>query len=199
MTCTEINETEQADLHARLGYAANGDRTRDVLHLSDIYKSLNQTLDPGRFSDDGGPNVLKMEVGILFESILERALAEKFSVLRPGEVVSDEGIWMSPDGVNPDELAVEEYKCTWMSSRHGVTDMFGIPHEKFQHWFWQIKGYCRALGVTTAYLTVLFVCGDYAKPIEPCLKRYRLAFSQDELEENWTMLTRHAREKGLLA
>lgn len=194
-----FEEVEDDGLLEELGQSS-GPRTRGVLHVSDIYKSINQELDPDRFSDDGGPDIEKMEIGLLYESILEEALARKYGTVRPGEVVAD-GIWMSPDGVNPTDEALEEFKATWMSSRHGLVDIFGLPHQKFQHWFWQIKAYCRALEVRKAILTVLWVNGDYDRKVknQRRIRRYRMEFTQDELDENWTFLLRHAREKGMLA
>jgi hypothetical protein len=195
MTCDEV----QDDALLKLMGQSSGPRTRDQLHVSDIYKSINQELDPKRFSDDGGPNLEKMEVGLLFESILEEALAQKYGTFRPGEVELD-GVLMSPDGLNMTDEALEEFKCTWMSSRHGIVDLYGYPNQKFQHWFWQMKAYCYALGCRKAILTVLFVNGDYdrANGMNPQLKRYRIEFSEEELVENWSMLVNHAREKGML-
>jgi hypothetical protein len=195
----KFEEIEDSGVLALMGQSS-GPRSRDKLHVSDIYKSLNKKLDPERFNDDKGPNAEKMEVGLLFESILEEALARKYGTLRPGETMLD-NVWMSPDGVNPDAEALEEFKCTWMSSRHGLIDVFGYPHTKFQHWFWQMKAYCLALGCTKAILTVLFVNGDYDRKngMNPQLKRYAIEFTPDELDENWQMLLRHAREEGLLS
>jgi hypothetical protein len=192
-----FTEIQDDDLIAQIGQSS-GSRTRGVLHLSDIYKSLNQTLDPKRFDASKPMSLPHLEVGLLFESMLEEALARKYGTVRPGEVVSDEGVWMSPDGVNPEAEAVEEFKATFMSSRDGILDVFGIPHVKFQHWFWQIKAYCRALGVRKAILTVFFICGDYTRPFTPQMKRYAMEFSDAEIEENWQLLMRHAREAGLL-
>jgi hypothetical protein len=195
MTVTEVLDDDALALMGQ----SSGPRTRDRLHVSDIYKSINKELDPKRFSDDDGPNLEKMEVGLLFESILEEALARKYGTFRPGEVEVD-GVVMSPDGLNLTDGALEEFKCTWMSSRHGLTDIYGYPLQKFQHWFWQMKAYCFALGCDKAILTVLFVNGDYdrANGMNPQLKRYRIEFMDDELTENWQMLVDHAREKGML-
>jgi hypothetical protein len=194
-----FREMEDDGVLAMMGQSS-GPRTRDRLHVSDIYKSINQELDPKRFNDDDGPNMEKMEVGLLFESILEEALARKYGTLRPGEIEND-GVLMSPDGFNPDAEALEEFKATWMSCRYGIVDeLFGMPLQKFQHWFWQIKAYCLALGLHRAILTVLFVNGDYDRKTgsNPQLKRYEMTFTDEELEENWQMLLRHAREKGML-
>lgn len=204
-----ITSVEDPDLLARLGYAADGSRTEDVLHLSTIYKDLMCDLQPKRFNRDPFKINPRVEAGILFESILEEALARKFSTYRPGEIVSDEGIYMSPDGVNLEQNCGEEYKCTWMSSRAGVTDEDGQPLEKFVHWFIQMKGYAKWLYVDRFLLRVFFVNGNYNRSgllrdgtidpdAGPCFKTFDIGFSEEEIEENWAMLINHARDKGLL-
>lgn len=177
---------------------STGPRTLGVLHLSQITKALSKSLEPDRFDDSKGFNFVKMEAGLCFEDILEMGLAERHGTMRVGEIVSPEGIWMSPDGFNPTTLRLEEFKCTWMTSRHGVADKYGMPLQKFQHWFWQIMGYCKWLDVCGATLRVFFVNGNYEHPYQPVLVEYQLDFSQEEINENWQMLVRYAREINLL-
>lgn len=204
-----VTLVEDPDLIARMGYATNSTRTRNVLHLSDIYKRLMVRLQPKRFSLDPFTNSPRVETGILFETILEEALARKFSTVRPGELVSPEGVYMSPDGVNPDACAGEEYKATWMTSRHGVVDEYGMPLPKFLHWFFQMMGYAKHLECDEFLLRVLFVNGNYNRSgklkdgspdpdAQPSFKTYRCQFTQREINENWTMLMNVAREEGLL-
>lgn len=208
MICTELEDT---GLLARLGQS-DGPRTRDVLHVSDIYKRLMIRLQPKRFDKRdkaGNPipmDLNKVEIGLLFERMLERALAEKFATERPGEIITDEGIYLSPDGVNPELLAGEEYKATFMSSRDGIfeevtvgDDTFQIPREKFLHWFIQMKAYAKWLSTRVFLLRVLFICGDYTRPFTPQFRSFRVEFSDEEIEDNWTMLIQIAREEGLLA
>lgn len=181
------------------------------LHLSTIIKTLMRRIQPRRFPklDDGKEwtteATTRVEIGLVFENMLEQGLAEKFGTVRPGEVFSDEGIAMSPDGVNPSEQALEEYKSTYMSSRDGLFEtvvMEGVEYQvvrdKYLHWMYQIKGYCKWLGVRTAILRVLYLAGDYSKPITPQFKSYRLTFTDQEIEDNWQTLMNVAREEGLL-
>jgi len=198
-----IELVEDPDLIRAMGYAPDAARTRGVLHLSDIYKDLMCDLQPARFSRDPFQMNSRVEAGILFESILEQALAAKFATVRPGEIVSPEGVHMSPDGVNAHLLAGEEYKTTWMSSRAGVTDEYGMPLEKFLHWFVQMKGYAYGLDIRRFLLRVFFVNGNYSKNRadpegSPCFKTWDIEFTSSEIEENWAMLMNHARSKGLL-
>ncbi len=167
-----VREIEDADLLDRL--AADGPPRSEGVHLSDIYKIVMRRLQPDRFDKrdmQGNPlpfDKRRTGVGLLFETMLERGLAEKFATVRPGEIFSDEGIAMTPDGVNPTELAGEEYKSTALSCREGIyetVDVGGqklqIPRRKFVHYFIQMKGYAKWLGVTRFILTILFIYGDY--------------------------------------
>jgi hypothetical protein len=196
MKCEEIADVE---LMAEIGQST-GPRTRGVgiVHLSDIYKILMQRLQPKRFSNERPMDMTRVQVGLLFESMLEEALIRRFSVSRPGEVVSDEGIYMSPDGVNPTLLAGEEYKATYISSAKGITDEDGQPLDKFVHWFVQMKGYAKWLGVTRFILRVLFLAGDYSFPIGPQFKSWDITFTDEEIDENWTMLRNIGVEEGLI-
>lgn len=197
-----IELVEDLDLMARLGHSS-GPRSSG-LHLSDIYKSLMARMQPKRFSG-GTMDMGKIETGLLFENMLERSLAEKFATHRPGEVISDEGIAMTPDGVNLAEGCGEEYKCTWASTRHHdggttpYTDGYGMPNQKFLHWFIQMKGYAKWLNTDTFLLRTLHVNGDYAHPYKPAFVTHRIRFTETEIQDNWRMLMNHARSEGMLA
>ena len=183
----------------------SGPRTQGVLHLSQIYGSLMKKLQPKRF-DTGKPmDMTRVNLGLVFENMLERGLAERFGTVRPGEIVGfmdDTDVYMSPDGVNPALNAGEEYKATFMSSGKGIVDEDGQPLEKFVHWFFQMKGYAKWLGVERFLLRVLFINGDYkwtgGSPTGPQFKTYDITFVGDEIEDNWEMLTNHARAEGML-
>lgn len=169
MRVTPIDDRE---LIERLG-KSEGERSTG-LHLSDVYKALMKRLQPKRFDKrDAAGNPLpfdkrKIEIGLLFENMLEKGLAEKFATVRPGEIFSDEGIAMTPDGVNPTLMAGEEYKSTSMSCREGIFEIveidgvaYHIPHDKFLHYFIQMKGYAKWMDVRRFILTILFIYGDY--------------------------------------
>jgi hypothetical protein len=201
-----ITEIQDTDLQSRLGNSGS-DRTRDKLHVSEIYKILMQRLQPARFNNSKPMDMRRIEIGLLFENMLERALAEKFATVRPGELVSGDGtdVYMSPDGVNPALLAGEEYKATYMSSRGGLYENVIVDgqyvqqiQDKFYHWVVQMLAYAKWLDVNDFILRVLFVCGDYSRPITPEFKSYRFKFTEQEKDENWAMLIQIAREEGLL-
>lgn len=199
-----IEPVDDQNLIARLGQSSSvGIRTLGVVHLSDIYGSLMKRLQPERF---GQPFDLvaytRMETGIAFENILEKGLAEKFATYRPGEIISEEGVYMSPDGVNPMLDAGEEYKATWMSSRSTgttpYTDENGVVTDKYIHWWFQMQGYAKWLGTTRYLLRALHINGDYSYPLSPLFLTHLIEFTPQELTDNWTMLMSHARSEGIL-
>lgn len=189
-----------------LGY---GDQTPEQrwpgLHVSDIYKRLLEQADPKRFAKAITPDTeIRMELGILVERAIEREMRAKYATTRPGQIVSPEGVVMSPDGVDPIRLAGEEYKATAMSSRPlpgcltPYTDEYGMPRDKFLHWFIQMKAYAKHLEVLTFVLAVLHLYGDYSRPFKPAIVVAEIQFTPDELEENWSMLIAFARREGML-
>jgi hypothetical protein len=213
----QITEVPDADLLSRLGHS-EGPRSTG-LHLSEIYGRMMAKRQPHRFDKSKPMNMNRVETGLLFENMLERALAEKFATVRPGELFSDEGVAMSPDGVNPALMAGEEYKSTWMSSGKGICETvvvegksFDVPLPKFEHWFLQMQGYAKWLEVRTFILRVLFINGDYkynesvdpetgrrvSTPTGPQFKTYCIEFTDQEIEQNWADLMAFAREEGML-
>ena len=216
MIVTEIDDTDLLTKLDNLQFlpvlAPAMPRTLGVVHLSDIYKIVMKRMFPARF---GGPmNARLIRVGLIFETMLERGLIETYATVRPGELISDEGIYMTPDGVNPMLCAGEEYKATYMSCGKGISERvwvgelcYDIPLDKFLHWFIQMMGYARWLFVNIFILRVLFIDGDWkfiklpdgsSVPNRPIFKSYRIEFTDKEIEGNWEMLMNVAREEGLL-
>lgn len=137
---------------------------------------------------------LRMSIGLAWEAWYIPHLQDV--VDHPGEMAC-EGIFMTHDGESLDVvyregredhlLAVHEIKATYKSTKTvGNLDT---------QWMWlaQIKAYCHGLGTRLAYLHVLFVNGDYSYPMTPKLKVWRLEFTDDEIAENWELLTSYAR------
>jgi hypothetical protein len=201
-----IERIDDPDLISRLGNS--GTNRAPGLHLSAIYGDFMSQLQPKRFDRSKPFNQTTLEMGLVFENMLERGLAEKFATVRPGELVSPEGVWMSPDGINPTYDAGEEYKFTRMSSRiykgntSPYTDEYGMPTDKFLHWFLQMKGYAKWLDTRKFLMRVLHVNGEWdrKKPggMEPMFLSHLVTFTQAEIDENWTMLMQHARNRGML-
>lgn len=193
------------------------------LHMSAIYGSLYQKLEPKRFTeavtdDAKAAKAVRMEVGTAFEEVLEEALASRIFGDRPGEYVTQHadtcrlfrrtvGVGDDPclcgAGViySPDHLIFEEgisrlgeFKCTWMSVRYGIED------RRFDKWFCQMKAYAYHLRTRHARLYAMFINGDYSfKPPygDPHIQAWDIEFTARELENNWTMLHRHGLKEGM--
>jgi len=143
----------------------------------------------------GELNLNKAGMGVAWERALEKALRTIIpGSFRPSPVLYD-GIWCSPDGLNPSDWSIDEFKLTWYSaSKPCPTDKVFWP------WLVQIKAYCKVLDAKEATLRVFFVNGDYKPPTpkygpETC---FRLKFTPLELEENWAMIRNTAMEAGWL-
>lgn len=163
------------------------------LHMSTLYNDLYQDLEPERFVRGVEPNPLMLALGLAWERWLEQAIrAAGIVVVRPGELMTPEGIAYSPDGIIENgQMRLLEYKLTWMSSRED------IQSPKFGKYFTQMKLYCHHLETTLGRLYVLHVNGDY-KPPAPILNTYDIEFSRRELANEWQMVQNHGRYKGLL-
>jgi hypothetical protein len=147
---------------------------------------------------------MALECGFTWETILERALSARHK--RPGyrpEPLQEDGVWMSPDWVNPDaDIQAEEWKATRKSTKN--------YEQKIAEWMPQIKAYLRALlrrGVATRIavrLRVWFMVGDWSfenKGDRTLLKDYwdiDVEFDKRELEENWRGILQAGRRYGLL-
>lgn len=171
------------------------------LHLSDIYKDLEETL--GKKYREMGEEQRHsyFSIGYLFEHVvglaLGLALADATTV-RPGEFNRD-GITGSPDLVdlsNPDRWVVVETKATYLSYNKMGDDAKGLGGE-FWAWKVQMAGYCYMVGTTDVRLKVVFLCGDY-RPPRPLFRQWNITFSERELAENWSMIKSHARKRGWL-
>lgn len=169
------------------------------LHLSQVLDLLEETLygnPDGSYVPSGGSAWSKaalFSLGFIWERVLTdqalKGLTESGRLIRPGEVESD-GIVMTPDGYCVDGI-LEEWKCTFKSSGNDIAG------EKFRRWWWQIKSYCRAVGVNRARLRVLFVMGDW-RGSGPQWKGWEAEFTDRELEENWSMVLNEARRRKWL-
>lgn len=140
---------------------------------------------------------IKMSMGLAWEDWYVPQLGSV--AYHPGEMCL-EGVYMTHDGESLDtvwtgilELCCHEIKVTYKSTKT-VGDLL-------TQWMWlaQIKCYCKALGVRTAFLHVLFVCGDYKYPITPQLKVWRIDFTQEEIDEDWDIIIGYVRHQQAVA
>lgn len=175
------------------------------VHLSRILRSIaveNKVLKPEWVEDlslveagDQGwwegldePSKIRMSIGLAWEQWYVPQLGNV--VHQPGEMQMD-GIFMTHDGESLDAiltpagpglgLFLHEVKATYKSTKT-------VANLETQ-WLWlaQTKGYCKGLGILTAYLHVLFLCGDYLYPITPQLKVWQITYTQAEIDDNWEL------------
>lgn len=164
--------------------------------------------------------ILRISIGLAWEEwYIPQILAHfRGGVLdHPGETLFD-GVYMTPDGEEvcviitletdgtpnveyQSRLYVHEVKATYKSTKTvaGVTQE-ELPIQLEAQWMWmaQMKGYCIAKGTRFAVLHVLFLCGDYKFPIKPQLRAWEIEFTQEELDDNWFLLSMYRHERLLI-
>lgn len=190
------------------------------LHMSDIYGSLYKELMPERYDKEGGPDEIAMEYGSAFEEELEESIANSFRRRttggsdRPGEfaalsngrvvpVGTPKSIIFSPDHFFYNGVTrLGEFKSTRM------TIAKGLHEKKFDKWFCQMMAYGKPLKMPQQRLYALFINGTGKweehkvpgiglLPPGPLLLAWDVIFAQRELDNNWSMLMRHATKKGM--
>ena len=167
------------------------------LHVSDLYNSLYQHLDPKRYKSDGGGDPLRMSMGVAWERYMEeRLLASGFDAVRPPEFTAIEQgqpVHFSPDLIVQNGHARGgEIKLTYMYE----TDYFDDP--KFAKYHTQAMDYGHHLGINRWLFYVLYVNGRGRKPLSPSLRAYDVEYTAREMREEWQMSCNHGRKVGLL-
>ena len=171
------------------------------LHMSTLYNSLFAALEPERYGGTDGPDLLRMEMGLAVEEGMDRCLRDRWRANRPGEFTTSEGIIYTPDFlIFADQTRLGEIKLTYLSSGEVPRETASRFPPKFDKHICQMQCYCRSLETPYARLVVLFVNGpgSFSKKLGPELLAWDIEFSPRELEDNWTMVTNHARHVGLL-
>lgn len=167
------------------------------LHLSTVYADIEaQWLKREPLEEKD--RAAYMSGGFLWEHAFSRAFGQAISGLdigRPPELYLD-GIIGSPDLIDYRQWRVLDTKFTWKSARK-------LDHMERYFWPWlcQMKSYLKMMQTMgtcdTAELYIFFVNGDYAPPI-PSARHLVLEFDQQEIDENWQLVIRHARGRGWL-
>lgn len=202
-----MEKTPLAPISVRDLVAANPDSVNRTpgLHVTDIIAVIMAKLDPKKharnaeFAEHDLENW--QEMGFLWEDLLSRIFAARVYMdgverFRPGELTC-EGIMLSPDGLALDDtqragVRLEEYKCTWKSSKD-----FDLYDRRFLKWLIQIQAYCYATGARVCHLYVLHLNGSYERFI-PEVRPWELRFSDREIEDAWMMIRNTARKEGWL-
>jgi hypothetical protein len=206
-----IVRTIPGSLPDLLGAKQYTPRTNLTAHVSAIIKHILIGLDPKRYGGTRGPGGEPSEaarnmweIGLAFEDVLSQALVDRFTIntaghvaglpryFRPGEFTADR-ITGTPDILDILDRCVEEWKCTWMSSRLPLED------DKFWHYWVQLKAYLKLVGYRKGRLRVLHLNGDYSRDGQgpcPVFRCVEAEFTQVEIDENWAMLKSHAKVMG---
>ncbi len=160
------------------------------LHMSQIYGSLFQQLEPRRYKGGGAINPVMTALGTAWENHLEFLMGKAgIDVFRPGELVTPNGIAYSPD-------RLAEYKVAWwMSSKDMPRRPTSTFPPKFDKYICQMQSYSHNLEISSARLYVLFIQGAGKDPELLC---YDIEFTEKELKNNWTMMMNHARKEKML-
>lgn len=181
------------------------------LHMSDIYGSFYQELEPKKYKGDRVPGLMEayQGAGMALETALEQGLKDRLSIDsgRPGELEHREKGIATPILFSPDLIIFNgvsrlgEIKLTWMSSRE-------VPREdidsntfpkKFDKYFSQMMAYCHCLQTPYARLYGFFVNGTWdRKRMQPEFLGWDIEFSPREIRDEWSMLINHARSVRLL-
>lgn len=146
------------------------------------------------------PTQVRMLMGLAWEDTYIRTQLPEV-VHQPGEMCV-EGVYMTHDGEGLETVlsergenlvvALHEVKLTYKS--------WNTVKNLTAQWMWlaQVKAYCRGLGTRLAYIHVLCVAGDYSYPLMPVVRIFRITFTEDEIAENWDIITSFVRHQERL-
>lgn len=182
-----------------------GEDRKPGVHLSDITKRMAWERDK-KYHPDAPIDMMTLERGFTWEYILEGALNRRHR--RPGyrpDQILEDGVWLSPDWVNPDsDIQVEEWKATKKSMKRGFDDV---------GWSWlpNSMAYLRALlrqkkaHALAIRFRIWWINGDYSYDAKTSdfhlLNEYwrvDVEFTKRELEDNWRGILSHGQKYGLL-
>jgi hypothetical protein len=173
------------------------------LHLTPIIRAIEQVIRPrDEWCTDEELSFFGAG-GFMWERVFSEAFRDSVAsgnLIRPGEIELD-GITGSPDLLDlSDGVVGVETKLTWKSSRKLDTSSKPAILESLDKHFWahkiQCLSYAKMLGINIYRLHYFFVAGDWRPPV-PCVKAIQMEFSDRELDGNWGMITRFARDHGM--
>lgn len=165
------------------------------MHVSAIINDMCLKLGhyENRDDDDSELPQTRFEVGSAFEHAIIQRLQHRYPkrYFFIGELQKD-NISGTPDLMDAKIWAINEMKCTWMSTKHDAES------EKFWKYWVQVKAYCWMAESKVGILRVIHLNGNYRyddpKGSQPLYRKYRWDFRKSDLAENWMMLRSHARD-----
>lgn len=171
------------------------------LHLSQLIREIERDLlgDDKRPDDSGSDRAGWFEGGFIFEemcaAMLRRTKRGKLLIVQ--KEVEKDGIFMTPDIVDPVDEGVVDSKMTWKSTRQ-IDDIVAGKTTWDKVWpgyMVQLKAYAHYYGYTKGALVVLFVMGNWKRgpewsgPSKPRVFVFR--WTEEELKRNWKMVLRY--------
>lgn len=197
MQVTELDASAYPQCITGTPTESNSERSTGTLHLSRIYRDIEATAIQQKKRDVTEEELAWYAAGgYLWERAFSMAHVEALRDADHDLVRTDEwecdGIVGSPDAMRVSLWRVVELKFRWMSS--GKLD-------QLEKYFWvellQIRGYCKLTGATAAELWIFFCNGDY-RPPRPIARGLLLEFGEQEIEETWGLIKKHAIRRGWL-
>ncbi len=166
------------------------------VHASDIYGDYYARLDPKRYAYDSLPDPMLLAMGTAWERHLEYLLeANGIIAMRPGELISPEGIAYSPDLIIFNgHTRVGEIKWTSMSAKDMPTEETNCLPSKLDKYIDQMKLYAYWLELQHGWLSIAFMY----KPFQPVLRCFNLEWTERELHETHSKFMSHAKGMGAL-
>ena len=147
--------------------------------------------------------ILRISIGLAIEQYYIPEILSMYGVEDHPKELHYDGVYMTHDGEDESVIItldesfkkihsltkrVHEVKATYKSTKT-VGDL-----ESQWMWLAQMKAYCIAVGTRFAVMHCWFLCGDYSYPIRPQRVVWEIEFTQDELDNNWTLLADYKRD-----
>lgn len=173
------------------------------LHISSVYNSLYQDLEPDRYKRGSLPDPVLLEMGLSCEQWMEDGLKNRLMSgwERPGELEGE--IDERPVAYNPDLLHINgilrlgEIKYTQLSCKDMPEEEANNLPPKFSKYICQMQAYGHLMETPYARLIVFFANGNYnrVRGGDPQLRAWDFEFTAREIAENWSALVTHGRSK----
>lgn len=141
--------------------------------------------------------LIRISIGLAWEEwYIPQILGPTLGVAdHPGEMEVD-GLYATHDGESLSVIITDKMYLTGheVKATYKSTKTVGLLKDQWM-WLAQMKAYCRCMRTRFFILHVLFLCGNYKMPITPQLKHWHLEFTQQEVDDNWDLLTQYRDEK----
>lgn len=147
--------------------------------------------------------ILRISIGLAIEQYYIPEILSHYGVIdHPGELFYD-GVYMTHDGEDQSVIITLGGKCGLHTRVHEVKATYKSTRtvgDLSSQWMWlaQMKAYCIAKGTRFAAMHCWFLCGDYKYPIRPMRLVWEIEFTQEELDNNWSLLADYKRDFEML-